>query len=879
MLPIVVTHAGSGVSSVPEQPVARSVSLLSRRARRPQVLRCLPLMIGLGAALPLPAVAQESTAEETTDKAPWFPDDRNVITNESVAVSDEGHSFFINPAGAAFTEPESVSYYQTFIPAGDRIGPGDMGRGLYWSLPNLRFAWQYVATKDGPGQGVLAFSQSRLLTPSLAFGSRLGFHYFQFMEKELSGLIGLSLGLQARPNRALSIGFAVDNVLSPVPPDIYRDFRARGKLGIGLRPFGDHLTLTADARAYLGTLDSDPGLALQSTLTLEPLAGIKLHSSFEWLDVTNGQQDFVVGLGATLRLGKFAIGDQGYLMPSSAGLEKSTDAVYLVFHSRPAPTVLQPGGLRGQVWELNLAGALEPPPTSGLGGGSLQQVKLAHQLWRLRMSAINPRVKGVLIRLDDNTGSIADMQELRVAIQKVRASGKRVVAYLQRARATDLYLASACDKILLHPMADLELEAPSRESYYLKTALERLGVGVEVVRMEAYKSSPERFMADGPSAATQEMNRWLLEDLLAQLVEGLSQGRGLTPEAVKAAFQQTWIPAREAVGLRLVDELRYPDELEDLFPTLFGGDFARIADDEAQSPAIDRWGPRAHVGLVYLKGDIGRDASGLPNSLLGGASINARATVKAIEELAEDRTIRSVVVRVDSPGGGVYAADEIWRAIKKLREKKPVVVSMSSVAASGGYYLSLPAEIVMADPGTITGSIGVFSLKPEVSALLKKYDINPYQFQSLPGQPSLDNYHRPWSDAERQLMTRSVTESYEDFLAKVADARKMSVADVRALAGGRVWTGRQALEHKLIDRIGGLDVAIELAREWGKISKDAPLELTIWPSRSLQDGLLDSLMGGEEEQGLIPKLLSRAGASFRRGLEAEAAKGNRAEMP
>lgn len=812
--------------------------------------------------LSVPAVVQ--SAETTT--VPTFSYGRSLVPPESNATSDEGQSLFTNPAGPAFTEPESFAFYQTFLPAGDRPGPGDVGRGLFWSMPSMRFAWTYVATKEGPGQGVLAWSQSRLVSPSLAFGSRLAFHYFNFTEQPLSGLIGLSLGLQGRPNRHLSIGMAVDNVLSPQPPDIYKDFRARAKLGVGVRPFRDRLTLTFDAASYLATVTTDPGLDLTSTLTLEPVPGLRIHGSYELQNVTGEAPTQVIGMGATLRLGKVTIGDQGFLLPGASGVTPAADSFYFIGHRRSTLTALEPGGLTGQLLEVRVAGDLMPPSEGALFGPASHNVRLLHPLGQLRHAIYRPSVKAVVLNIDDNTATLAEMQELRAAVERVKQAGKPVIAYLHRAEAPDLYLASICDKVLIHPQAELALTAPSRETYYLKSGLEKLGVSVDVVRREAYKSAPEGYISDSPSEPTLQMYGWLLKDLLAQYVTDIAAGRHLDPSVVQSAFLKNWISATEAKNLKLVDEIGYPDALDPLVKAMTGKHLELKADDLVLVPMATRWGPRAHVGLLNLKGEIARGGSGLPGSLRGEGSINSSETLKAIQDMQDDRTIRAVVVRIDSPGGGMYASDEIRWALEKLRAQKPVIVSMGGKAASGGYFVALPGDLVLADPGTLTGSIGVYAVKPALHGAFEKLGVHPQYFSALPEQPVLESADKPWSPAEKAVIEASVEANYRDFVQKVANSRKLSVPEVEAVAGGRVWTGRQALEHKLIDGFGGLDVAIEQARSRGHIAKDAPIELTIWPERAVTDGLLDGLVGSAGQEGLLYQLLQKSGAALREGL-------------
>lgn len=814
--------------------------------------RAHPLVLGLVFS------SLSGSAWSQSETLPKMDYGREVLPPESVAVADEGHSFFFNPAGAAFTEPESFAFYQTFLPAGDRPGPGDVGRGIYWSMPSLRFGWQYEATRTGEGHGVLTFSQSKLITPALAFGSQLAFHYFNFTEPARAGLFGLSLGVQARPHRSFSMGVMVKNVLSPLPDAPYDDFRARGHLGLGFRPFGPRFTITADAGAYLATLPDDPDISLQSTLGMEPVDGVRLHGSLELMNASSSERELVIGMGATLRLGKMQIGDQGFLQASSTGIKGAADSFYVIGSKHAQPTIFQPGGPQGQIWEVKVSGKLLPPASSDLLGTKPPPIRVLHALGKLHAVQKLDRARAVLLHIEANDASLAEMQELRAAVQRVRSSGRRVVAFLERAEARDLYLASGCDAVVLHPRAQVELEAPRRERYYLKSALEQWGVRLEVVRREGYKAAPEQYVADQASPEAKENQLWILNELLAQYLEGISTGRNLDPTVIKPLFSRGPLSSEEALKLKLIDQVAYRDELESTATALFGGSWPVFPDDTPLRSRADVWGPRAHVGVVSLRGEIQSGPQSLPESLLSGPALNADAAVEALNTMREDKTVRAVVLRVDSPGGELFGSDELWRAVYLLRKSKPVVVSMSSVAASGGYYLSLPATLVMADPATITGSIGIFGLKPELSGLLQKYQVKTGTFESVPGAPDLDNFNRPWTAEERALIDASIARGYEAFLSKVSEARGIPKEQLLPLAGGRVWTGRQALEHKLIDRLGGLDEAILTARQRGGIPDSAPIELKLWPNMTLEGSLLETLVGGGAQQGLLSRLLGKS---------------------
>jgi len=364
-------------------------------------------------------------------------------------------------------------------------------------------------------------------------------------------------------------------------------------------------------------------------------------------------------------------------------------------------------------------------------------------------------------------------------------------------------------------------------------------------------------IAEAPSEPTEAMKQWVVDDLLDQIVEGIADGRNVSRDQVKGWFHRQLFTAMEAAEAGLVDEVAYPDQLSDLMAATLGSKPLLQLDNKSHDLMETRWGPRSKIGLVYVGGPIVRGEGFAPADMLPRGAVHSGALVRALKRLSLDRAVEAVVIRVESPGGDLLASDEIWRAIQLLREQVPVIVSMGGVAASGGYYVSLPGDVVLADPATLTGSIGVFTGKWNGQGLFDKVGVRIADTHPTEAPAPLNTFSRPWTAHERAVVDRDLDAAYKLFLQKVAQARGLTEDEVRAIGDGRVWTGRQAYQRRLVDRLGGLDDAIQIARDRAGIPDDTPVVYEVWPRRSLRESLLDNLFGEREAAAVGGKVLLR----------------------
>ncbi len=500
-----------------------------------------------------------------------------------------------------------------------------------------------------------------------------------------------------------------------------------------------------------------------------------------------------------------------------------------------------------QYLDLHLEGALPEQPPSSLGFFlDNRSVTLRTIVRSLQQAAEDDRVKAVVLRVNTlPDAGWAKTQELRSAIERFRGSGKPVYAHLEYGGNKEYYLASACSKVFMVPTGFLDVTGLAAEVTFFKKTLDKLGVEAQFEGIGKYKNAPNQFTQTGFTEPHREQMEALLDGLFNDYIQGIASARGKKVEEVRALIDHGPFLAREAVEQGLVDELLYHDELVKKL-----GDAARV------TPAkyVRRWRDfslrsRPKLAIVYVVGEIvSGESQGGP---FGGEGFSGSDTVaRAIKDAHEDKDIKAIILRVDSPGGSGVASDVIWREVRRAQEDKPVIASMGDVAASGGYYVSMGCDAIVAHPGTITGSIGVFAGKFALRGLYDKLGITE-EILTRGQHADLFSLYRPWSEPEREKVRHLAEGFYTDFVAKVAQSRGKSPEEIHAVAQGRVWTGRDAMASGLVDTLGGFDVAIELAKEKAKIAKTQEVELVLLPEPK---GLLETLL--EDEDSLLESRLS-----------------------
>jgi protease-4 len=436
---------------------------------------------------------------------------------------------------------------------------------------------------------------------------------------------------------------------------------------------------------------------------------------------------------------------------------------------------------------------------------------------RLDRLAADPRVQGVVLALDELAAGSATVRSLRQAVLRFRERGKRAVAYLTDVTTWRLYLASAADEILLLESATLATAGLRVEAVFLKDTLALFGLKADFEALGEYKVAPDRVRRSTMSDAHREMLNAILDDSYAEIVLAIAEGRGLTEEAVRRALDGAPLTAREAAERGLADGVLYEDEL----PAHLGAPErpAAIATWGAVRRWLvrpRRWRARQAVGVVSVEGTIvtgpsRRVPTPLPVPYISEQA-GATTVIQALRQAEQNQRLAAVVLHVNSPGGSARASDLIWREVLRLRQRKPVVVYMGEVAASGGYYISAPAAHIVAQAPTLTGSIGIFGGKVVTAGLYEKLGAHREVLQR--GEAAgLYSDAALFSDSDRQKLLRTLEDGYARFKARVAEGRRLTVERVEEVGRGRVWTGRQALERGLVDELGDFNAAVAKAKE------------------------------------------------------------------
>ncbi len=477
----------------------------------------------------------------------------------------------------------------------------------------------------------------------------------------------------------------------------------------------------------------------------------------------------------------------------------------------------------------------------------------------LRKAKVDKRVGAVLIVPGGLRAQFwGKIQELRDAILDYRRSGKPAIAYLEYGDDRVYYLASACDRVFLMPTSQLDLNGLASYELFLRGTLDKIGAYPDFLHMGEFKTAANEFTETGFTPAHREMSESINRDMFEQLVRGIADGRRKTEAEVRALIDQGPFLAADAVKAGLVDGLAYPDQLDDKMK-LPGGKLRRL-DDKAYSKVPPsslglNKGPR--VALIYASGVIVSGESGFDP--VNGPVLGSETLIKYIRQAREDRRVKAIVLRVDSPGGSAVASDAIWRELILTRTQKPgrpLVVSMSDMAASGGYYISMPASYIVAEPATLTGSIGVITGKIVTGGTLEKIGAH-MESVSTGKNAEMNSPVRPFNDSERAKVQAGIAAFYDVFVEKAAQSRHMPPARLEALARGRVWTGRQAKQNGLVDELGGLDRALAAAKQRAGIPADAEVELVTYPpKRTIYEVIAESLRSENRSSLLLSLALT-----------------------
>ena len=505
------------------------------------------------------------------------------------------------------------------------------------------------------------------------------------------------------------------------------------------------------------------------------------------------------------------------------------------FYEFTKPPSVKPGSCL----EINLSGEVmeKSYPDFFLTFLIQQQALSMHDIWtNLRKAKVDPKIDSILLRLGYLQCDWAKANEIREMLLDFKQSGKKAYAYVEESFDLDkeYYLATACDKIILHPEAILIINGIGGYIPFVKKMLDKIGVEVEVERVEEYKTAYNMFTKDHLTPAHREMMESIYSETFSIYIETASKERGKTTQEFKDLLDHAFFQGQEAKKTGLVDEVFYEDELWDLIngknkktPRISHSQYLKTS---ASSLGLNRG---KKIALIYGMGPILTGEG--TYSIMG-----SRTVTRWIRKVRKDDSIKAIVFRVDSPGGSVAASDSIWREVTLAKKEKPFVVSMSDVAGSGGYQVSMAAHKIVAHPQTLTGSIGVIFSTFNMEKLYQKLGITGDKI-TFGDKADILTTFRKSTDQEREFLKQVILETYDHFITKVANNRGMTKKEADKIGKGRVWTGSQAQKIGLVDEIGDLSKAVDIAKEMAGIPLEEEVKFVVLPKKA---SLFESLFGG-----------------------------------
>jgi protease IV len=726
------------------------------------------------------------SASAAAQPSPYVP-----APGRPVASGDDASTIAYNPANLAFLPGLELRW--TMVDAGG--APLPSGHAFDLGLPLLGFSTGLrVDLLDPTASGGSSGSQRWLrwalatkLGEGLSFGTTFGWSYAD--RNDLDDQFAVTSGLTLRPFTFLSA--------SAVARDWTTNADRGYDLGVAIRPFAGRrfAELGLEASIHERTGDVTP----RATLGLDvPRVG-RLRGEVSIRDIDRSP-DVTAMVGLDVNLASLQAGG-GAILPSTGDVGYWATAAIRTFREPGLP-------LPKRVVRFRIEGT----------PGVRKHTHLLTRLWKL---ARDPEVEGVLFELRaEPASSLAHAEELGDAIRALRARGKKVFCHLEDAGGRALYVCSQADRIAMNPAGGLRFAGLASTYFYYGGVLEKLGVRADFVRVAEHKLAAEQYTRKDSSEIGREDHRDLLAQLEALYMHDVGGGRRIALSELRKTIAKGPFIASEAKKYGLVDVLAYEDEV-DRFVEESMGSKTRIIDDATLPKAPTWWGSPKKIAVVYLSGDM-VDGESQTIPFVGIRLAGSYTIANALKRAREDSTIKAVIFRIETGGGSSLAADVILREAILTAKAKPLIVSMGSAAASGGYYAAVSGGTIFANPATITGSIGIFYGKVDVVGLLGRLGVGIEQFRTAP-RADAESFYRPFTDEERRELGVKVKQFYDLFIARVAEGRKMKPEDVDAVARGRVWIGAQAIDRKLVDRLGGLREALAEARSRADLPEDTPL--------------------------------------------------------
>ncbi|MCY1015412.1 signal peptide peptidase SppA [Pyxidicoccus sp. MSG2] len=757
------------------------------------------------ALLLLPGLAAAQTG--AIDSAP-LPSRGVTLPPTGAALVDEATALSLNPAGLGFVGGSQLFYLHERNLVQDGVGDGVFLASRFLGLgAGLSMEWVRGHAEPDYRKTSLGLSVG---TRTLQLGG--SWHAFSSDDGDLDDLSGFDLGLTARPSRALSLAAVVRDINAP--EEGRYELKRQYNLGLGVRPLDERYTLGVDWLFSEGAFRS--GKATY-TLNAEVIPGLRLGAG-----VSHG---FVSGVPLALQVAATVDTSGIGLTYAAGGTEDGTDHVVALRLSSESYRSLRPHGGVVAMVDVNdmLAGGTNP--LLALMGARATDPYLQLSRW-LDLAAKDERLTGVVLKMEGLPGvNWGKAEELRQAVLRLRASGKRVMAVLLSADDEGYFVASAADRVYAVPEAMLPINGLVAHLNTIGGTFQKVGVHWDVARVGRYKSATEQLANTEPSAEWREQVNAYLDTQAAWYEKGVAESRKQPPERLRELWATGLATAKKAHELGFLDGVILPTDLDAKVKELVpGGRFSTTyaPRDEREG----RWGQRRRIAVVPVLGTISGGRS--REDPLGYSQIaGAETVIRALERAQVDASVVAIVVRVDSGGGDVLASHLMYQAVMEAAKHKPVIASMGDLAASGGYYTAMGATEVLALAPTITGSIGVYYVKPALQGLLG--GVLGVSQESVTRAPLADMFDtwKPWTPEEQTAAQAWVDASYDIFITEVAARRKLDKAKVDELARGRVWSGQDALARGLVDRLGGLPEAVDSARKRAGVPADEDLDVVV----------------------------------------------------
>ena len=737
-----------------------------------------------------------SLAEEKLSPTEGF-----FLPYKSAACSDDALSLEFNPAGLGWRKGFEGYFLHSYS---DSSLEGDYA--LFLSAGSIGFSAEWLGNEIGPKYRKYTLGSGFKIKKWFYLGS--SYSWFGSKDKNYDDLSSWKAGFLFRPFSFISLGGVAKDLNRPVFMGEQTDISFNA--GLALRPLGDRITFSVDG--MMDEKDKAEDIKTRFQIEIEPLDGFLLA----------GDMDDEGNYGINCRV-NLPFGGAGSYNTANEDRVYQRGVVFWNFSSQRYRTLLQ---RKDNFLEMRLSGKLEEEKKSGLF--VKKKPNLLEIIQDLERAKKDNRVKGIIVNLGDLSAGFGKIQEIREAFLDFRQSGKEVIFFMEMGGNKEYYLSTSGDKIIMLPTGYLDLTGISAEVTFIKKTLEKLGIEADLVHIGDYKTASDLVTRDSMSEYHREMVNWLLDDLYEQMTKEIALQKGITQKELKSIIDQGPFTAKEAKDKGLVDDLAFYDQVDNIIKELTGKkrpriDFGKYTLEESYKYS---WTCPPKIAVIFATGSIMSGESG--DNLFLGKIMGSETIAKTIKKAREDKSIQAIVFRIDSGGGSGIASDIIWREIVLCKGKKPFIVSMSDVAGSGGYFIACPGDTILADPGTITGSIGVISGKLNLKGLYQKIGFTK---EILKRGEHSDIYttSRGFTEEEKEIVKRQTKEFYDDFVYKVAEGRDMTYEEVDKIARGRVWTGNQAKKNGLVDELGGLKEAIRIAKIKAGIKEEAEVEIVTLP--------------------------------------------------